>query len=291
MRPRGGSPRRAIPLLRGRARAWPVLAPEGQALAQPIARPLQPAVDSRHARAEQLRGLARRERCVEALERQDFAALAALVREGAWFSFPPRPFWYDGLEAFRRGSEKHAAPGEHLFVAARANLQPAVAIYLRAPGEARYRPLALEVLCVEEGRVVEAVDWSRPEPFMTFGLPMSFPASRRSNKDEFKSKEGPMKVRTEQDWQTARKELLVAERELEEHAKRVEQQRRELPWVPVEKEYRFRDRGRAEVAARAVRGALAAAHLPPDVRRGLGGCMPGLLLARRRTRRRCRESE
>src|SRR5438046_7200999 len=50
---------------------------------------------------------------------------------------------------------------------------------------------------------------------------------------------GPVKVGTEQEWQAAREELLVAERELEEHAKRVEEQRRELPWVPVEKEYTF----------------------------------------------------
>jgi predicted dithiol-disulfide oxidoreductase (DUF899 family) len=48
-----------------------------------------------------------------------------------------------------------------------------------------------------------------------------------------------MKVGTEQEWQAARKELLAAERELEEHAERVEEQRRELPWVPVEKDYRF----------------------------------------------------
>ena len=48
-----------------------------------------------------------------------------------------------------------------------------------------------------------------------------------------------MKIGTEQEWQAARKELLGAERELEEHAKRVTQQRRELPWVPVEKEYTF----------------------------------------------------
>jgi predicted dithiol-disulfide oxidoreductase (DUF899 family) len=48
-----------------------------------------------------------------------------------------------------------------------------------------------------------------------------------------------MKVGTEQEWQAARKELLAAERELEEHAERVEEQRRELPWVPVEKEYRL----------------------------------------------------
>ena len=48
-----------------------------------------------------------------------------------------------------------------------------------------------------------------------------------------------MKVGTEQEWQTSRKGLVAAERELEEHAKRVEEQRRELPWVPVQKEYRF----------------------------------------------------
>jgi predicted dithiol-disulfide oxidoreductase (DUF899 family) len=48
-----------------------------------------------------------------------------------------------------------------------------------------------------------------------------------------------MKVGTEQEWQAARKELLAAERELEEHARSVEQQRRALPWVPVEKEYTF----------------------------------------------------
>ena len=48
-----------------------------------------------------------------------------------------------------------------------------------------------------------------------------------------------MKIGTEQEWQAARKELLAAERGLEEHAKRVEEQRRELPWVPVEKQYRF----------------------------------------------------
>jgi predicted dithiol-disulfide oxidoreductase (DUF899 family) len=48
-----------------------------------------------------------------------------------------------------------------------------------------------------------------------------------------------MNVGTEQEWQTARKELLAAERELEEHAKHVEEHRRKLPWVPVEKEYIF----------------------------------------------------
>jgi hypothetical protein len=63
-----------------------------------------------------------------------------------------------------------------------------VAIYLRSPGAARYRPLALSVLRVEGGRV-EVTDWSRPEPFEAFGLPMSFPPSGRSNEDEVNAKE------------------------------------------------------------------------------------------------------
>ena len=128
-------------------------------------------------------------RYLDALERRDFSALAALVRADARFSFPPRAVWYDGLDAFRRASDKHAAPGEHLFVPAAANLQPAFAVYLRAPGEPRYRPLALAVLRVEEGRVVEVVHWDRPELFEAFGLPMSFPPSRRSNEDEVNAKE------------------------------------------------------------------------------------------------------
>jgi len=48
-----------------------------------------------------------------------------------------------------------------------------------------------------------------------------------------------MKIGTEQEWQAARKGLLAAERELEEHAERVKEQRRELPWVAVERDYRI----------------------------------------------------
>jgi RNA polymerase sigma-70 factor, ECF subfamily len=76
-----------------------------------------------------------------------------------------------------------------LFIPVAANLQPAFALYLRAPGERRYRPLALAVRRVEDGRVVEVVHWDRPELFAAFGLPMSFPPSRRSSQDEVNAKE------------------------------------------------------------------------------------------------------
>jgi RNA polymerase sigma-70 factor (ECF subfamily) len=128
-------------------------------------------------------------RYIDAIERRDFEALAALVRADVRFSFPPHPLWYDGLDAFRRGSEKHAAAGEYLFVPTGANLQPALAIYLRRPGDTHYRPLTLELLRVVEGQVVEVVDWSMPELFEAFGLPMSFPASHGSNEEEVDAKE------------------------------------------------------------------------------------------------------
>jgi predicted dithiol-disulfide oxidoreductase (DUF899 family) len=48
-----------------------------------------------------------------------------------------------------------------------------------------------------------------------------------------------MNVATEHEWQAARKELRAAELDLEKHAERVGEQRRELPWVPVENEYRL----------------------------------------------------
>jgi predicted dithiol-disulfide oxidoreductase (DUF899 family) len=48
-----------------------------------------------------------------------------------------------------------------------------------------------------------------------------------------------MKVATQEEWDVARKELLAAERELDEHSLRVAAQRQELPWLPVEKEYTF----------------------------------------------------
>ena len=122
-------------------------------------------------------------RYVEPLERRDFAALAAFARIHTRFSSRR------ALSCLVRRLDEHAAPGEHLVLAAAANLQPAFAVYLRAPGEPRYRPLALAVLRVEEGRVVEVVHWDRPELFEAFGLPMSFPPSRRSNEEEVNAKE------------------------------------------------------------------------------------------------------
>jgi len=47
------------------------------------------------------------------------------------------------------------------------------------------------------------------------------------------------KVGSREEWQTARSELATLEAEYAELGQRVTERRRELPWVPVEKDYRF----------------------------------------------------
>jgi predicted dithiol-disulfide oxidoreductase (DUF899 family) len=56
------------------------------------------------------------------------------------------------------------------------------------------------------------------------------------------AKEGTMSastIGTREDWQAARAELAKLESEYAELGQRVTEQRRQLPWVPVEKEYEF----------------------------------------------------
>ena len=47
------------------------------------------------------------------------------------------------------------------------------------------------------------------------------------------------KVATREEWQAARDELLAREKELTRRGDQLAAERRELPWVPIEKEYRF----------------------------------------------------
>ena len=72
-------------------------------------------------------------------------------------------------------------------------------------------------------------------------------------------------------------ELLDAEKELTRRGDELARQRQELPWVPVEKEYRFETDDGTAVPRRPLRGPLAAARLPLHVRAGLHGGVPVLL--------------
>jgi RNA polymerase sigma-70 factor (ECF subfamily) len=66
------------------------------------------------------------------------------------------------------GSE---AFGDLRCVATRANIQPAVANYVRRPGDTKYRAFALDVLRIEDGALAEIIAFSL-EPFLdALGLP------------------------------------------------------------------------------------------------------------------------
>jgi RNA polymerase sigma-70 factor (ECF subfamily) len=112
-------------------------------------------------------------RYVDAHERADVRALAQLLRDDAILTMPPHPTWYAGREAILIASEQGFDPefGHLRSVVAGANMQPAVAHYLRPPGEPDHRPLALDVLRIEDGRIAEIGSFVFPELFPAFGLP------------------------------------------------------------------------------------------------------------------------
>jgi predicted dithiol-disulfide oxidoreductase (DUF899 family) len=47
------------------------------------------------------------------------------------------------------------------------------------------------------------------------------------------------RIGTREEWLAARRELLDAEKELTRHSDELARRRQELPWVPIDKEYRY----------------------------------------------------
>ena len=73
------------------------------------------------------------------------------------------------------------------------------------------------------------------------------------------------KIGTREEWQAARDELAKLEAQHAELGQKVTEQRRQLPWVPVEKEYQFdTEQGRKD-ARGPLRRALAATRLQHHV--------------------------
>jgi RNA polymerase sigma-70 factor (ECF subfamily) len=114
-------------------------------------------------------------RYVDAHDRADVDALAELLREDARLTMPPHPVWYLGRTAILTAAQQGFDPefGHLQSVVIGANMQPAVAYYLRAPGDSEYRPLAFDVLRIEGGLVAEIASFVYPELFPAFGLPQT----------------------------------------------------------------------------------------------------------------------
>jgi RNA polymerase sigma-70 factor, ECF subfamily len=116
-------------------------------------------------------------RYVDAHEKSSVDALAALLREDARLTMPPHPTWYDGRDAIVTASSKGFDPdfGRLRALITHANMQPAVAYYLLAPGDSEFRPLAMDVLRIEGDRVAHIDSFVLPHLFPAFGLPPTVP--------------------------------------------------------------------------------------------------------------------
>src|SRR5215208_3989245 len=119
-------------------------------------------------------------RYVECSERADPEGLAALMHEEVRFSMPPTPGVWTGrstvVQGWIDGGFGSEAFGSIRCVVTRANGQPAVAGYVRKPGDAAYEPLAIDVLRLQDGVVTEIVTFGG-SVFEHFDLPATLSAA------------------------------------------------------------------------------------------------------------------
>jgi RNA polymerase sigma-70 factor (TIGR02960 family) len=114
------------------------------------------------------------DRFVAYSEQADTQGLAELMREELRFSMPPQPGLWVGrnevMQAWIDGGFGSEAFGSVRCLVTRTNRQPAVAFYVRRPGDDAHTPLAIDVLRIQEGGVAEIVTFGS-EAFAAFDLP------------------------------------------------------------------------------------------------------------------------
>jgi RNA polymerase sigma-70 factor (ECF subfamily) len=121
--------------------------------------------------ADELAVLQRYMHCHDTL---DLDGLATLLRADARLVMPPISSWFQGRDAIlamQAAGFNRETFGVLRGVATAANLQPAVAWYLRRPQAEIFEALAIDVLRVERGEVVEITTFVEPKLFAAFGLP------------------------------------------------------------------------------------------------------------------------
>ena len=117
------------------------------------------------------------ERYMDATDRADVAGLTALLREEVRLTMPPYPTWFEGREqiatafALATNPAEPSYQGQFRTVATAANRQPAVAGYVRRPGDSEYRALGIDVLRLEGDQVIEITRFVSADLFPAFGLP------------------------------------------------------------------------------------------------------------------------
>ena len=116
-------------------------------------------------------------RFVAAWERNDVAAVVALLAEDARMTMPPLPSWYSGREAvasFVRGWALSEAKRWRL-IPASANAQLAFGGYTWDEETAIFMPHSVKVLTLRDAEIEEITAFLTPEAFPHFGLPPTLP--------------------------------------------------------------------------------------------------------------------
>ena len=89
---------------------------------------------------------------------------------------PPQPGVWQGrdcvVQSWIDGGFGSEAFGSLRCLITRANRQPAVANYVKRPEEAAHLPMALDVLRIQDGALIDIVTFG-PEVFPAFDLPRS----------------------------------------------------------------------------------------------------------------------
>ena len=110
---------------------------------------------------------------VDAWERGDVDALAAMLTDDATIAMPPRPSWYRGrnaVAAFLRGWPLRGALESRL-VPVGANGQLAFGNYTRRGGAGSYTLHAVDVLTLRGAEIEAITAFLTPEVLRSFGLP------------------------------------------------------------------------------------------------------------------------
>ena len=107
------------------------------------------------------------ERYIDAWERGDVDAIAAMLAADATFTMPPYPSWWQGRDVIAA----FASEPVHRYLPAHANGQLANAAYRWDPNRGRYVAEALEVLTLDGPLVKEMTAFMMPGLFPSFGLP------------------------------------------------------------------------------------------------------------------------
>jgi len=119
------------------------------------------------------------QRIMDYSESPDVSRLAELMHEELRFSMPPYPGVWQGrdqvVSSWIEGGFGSEAFGSIRCLVTRANRQPAVANYVRKPGDDRYVPMALDVMTIADGLVIDIVTFDG-SVFERFGLPPSLEA-------------------------------------------------------------------------------------------------------------------